>query len=262
MKLDLKKSYDNIDLEYLRLTLLTIVFVLYLMEWIMSCVTSSSFVVLINGEATDYFKSGRGLRQGFPLSLYLFILIMEGLSLMFKKSISEGKILGIKVSKLIKIVHILFVDDVLIMSKENLSEWIAISNILQVFCLVSGMSTNNTKTIIHYWGLEEAELIPFKIDTPFSFVILNSGFKYLGYYLNPSASKIVDWYWLAEKLEKKIGLWCINWLSLGGRFILVKVVLESQSVFCMSMEHIPCKILSRICKLMFDCLWNGNNDKH
>jgi hypothetical protein len=143
----------------------------------MSCVTSSSFVVLINGEATDYFKSGRGLRQGCPLSPYLFILIMEGLSLMFKKSISEGKITGIKVSKLIKIVHILFVDDVLIMSKENLSEWTAISDILQVFCLVSGLSINNTKTIVHYWGLEEAELIPFKVGYPFLLCRTKFGFQ-------------------------------------------------------------------------------------
>jgi hypothetical protein len=63
-------------------------------------------------------------------------------------------------------------------------------------------------------------------------------------------------------MEKKIGLWCNNWLSLGGRFILVKAVLESQSVFWMSMEVIPRTILNKIRKLMFDFLWSGNRDKH
>jgi len=82
--------------------------------------------------------------------------------------------------------------------------------------LVFALSINISKTFVHYWGLEEADLIPFKLANPFSFVELNSGFKYLGYYLVPSSSKHVDWHWLVEKLEKKIGIWCNNWLSLGG----------------------------------------------
>jgi hypothetical protein len=117
MKMDLKKAYDSIDWEYLKLILLIAGFGTHLTDWIMSCVTSASFVVLINDEAADFFKSERGLRQGCPLSPYLFILIMEGLTLMFKKSISEGEISGIKVTNFINIVHIMFVDDVLILVK-------------------------------------------------------------------------------------------------------------------------------------------------
>jgi hypothetical protein len=93
----------------------------------MSCVTSTSFFVLINDEAMDFFKSEKGLRQGCPLSLCLFILIMEGLTLMFKKSISKEEISGIKVTNFINIVHIMFVDIVLILSKANITEWTAIS---------------------------------------------------------------------------------------------------------------------------------------
>jgi hypothetical protein len=61
-------------------------------KWIMSCVMSTSFSVLINGETTDFFKSGRGLRQGCPLSPLLFILVMEGLSLLLKDNQKEGKL--------------------------------------------------------------------------------------------------------------------------------------------------------------------------
>lgn len=93
----------------------------------MSCVTSASFFVLINDEAADFFKSEKGLRQGCPLSPCLFILIMEGLTLMFKKSISKEEISGIKVTNFINIVHIMFVDGVLILSKANIMEWTAIS---------------------------------------------------------------------------------------------------------------------------------------
>jgi len=54
---------------------------------------------LINGEASSFFKSERGLRQGCPLSPYLFILTMEGLSLLLSKKLSDQHISGIKVSK-------------------------------------------------------------------------------------------------------------------------------------------------------------------
>jgi hypothetical protein len=159
MKLDLRKAYDCIDWEYLRLTLITVGFGIQLTNWIMSCVTTSTFVVLFNGEATEFFKSGRGLHQGCPLSPLLFILVMEGLSLMLKSSITEGTITGIKVSKMIKIVHLLFVDDVLIMTKANINEWREIANILQIFCIASGLMINNSKTTVHHGGLSETELI-------------------------------------------------------------------------------------------------------
>jgi hypothetical protein len=90
---------------------------------------------------------------------------------------------------------------------------------------------------------------------------LSSGFKYLGYYLKPGSSKSDDWSWLVAKIEKKIGLWCNKWLSLRGRFILVKAMLESLSVFWMSMEVIPRTILNKIRKLSFAFLWSGHKEK-
>jgi hypothetical protein len=64
------------------------------------------------------------------------------------------------------------------------------------------------------------------------------------------------------KIEKKIGLWCNQWLSIGGRLILVKTVLESQSVFWMSMEMIPKSVLNRIRQLMFEFMWSGQKATH
>jgi len=69
-------------------------------KWLMSCVTSANFTVLINGETSPFFHSGRGMRQGCPLSLLLFLLIMEGLSLQLKKGQVEGKLTGVKASRI------------------------------------------------------------------------------------------------------------------------------------------------------------------
>jgi hypothetical protein len=133
LKLDLKKAYDCINWDFLRLTLLQTGFGLLTTKWIMSCVTSATIAVLINGETTSFFQSGRGLRQGCPLSPLLFILVMEGLSLLLKKGQAEGKLSGVKVSRLVKILHLFFVDDVLIMTKATLQEWREIEIILKIF---------------------------------------------------------------------------------------------------------------------------------
>jgi hypothetical protein len=109
------------------------------------CITSASFAVLVNGQATNFFKSGRGLRQGCPLSPYLFILIMESLSLLLSKSSSDHLISGIKITNLIKIVHLMFVDDVLLMSKADPEEWSVILEVLRLFSSVSGLSINPYK---------------------------------------------------------------------------------------------------------------------
>jgi hypothetical protein len=205
LKLDLKKAYDSIDWEYLRVVLLSVGFGVKLMDWIMCCVTSANFAVLINGEATDYFKSWRGLRQGCPLSPYLFILIMEGISLMLASGIANQSISGIKVTQHLKIIHLMFVDDVLVMSKADPMEWRLILDILRAYCSVSGLCINSSKTSVHYWGLEDLDLEHLKAILPFSFANLNLGFKYLGYILKPGAAKDDDWSWLVAKVEKKIG---------------------------------------------------------
>jgi hypothetical protein len=102
LKIDLKKAFDSIDWTFLKLVLLSVGFGNNFTDWIMSCVTSASFAVLINGEASNFFHSERGLRQGCPLSPYLFILLMDSLSLLLAKSISENHITGLKVSRLIR----------------------------------------------------------------------------------------------------------------------------------------------------------------
>jgi hypothetical protein len=77
LKLDLKKAYDCVNWDFLRLILIQTGFSLSSINWIMSCVVSSSFVVLINGEASSFFRSDRGLRQGCPCRLYYSFLLWK-----------------------------------------------------------------------------------------------------------------------------------------------------------------------------------------
>jgi len=147
---------------------------------------------------------------------------MEGLNLLLKKGKGEGKLSGVKVFRLVKILHLFFVDDVVLMSKASSGEWLEIKNILSIFCRVFGLMINWSKSIFYFAGVNGETLQTLKENFPHSFEELNKGFFYLGYLLKVDAYKSVDWRWLLKKIEDRIGMWCNRWLTLGGQFTLVK----------------------------------------
>ena len=116
LNMDLIKSYDWVNWVFLRLILLYIGMELSLVNWIMVCVTSEFFPVLINGSPTGFFNASRGLRHGCSLSPLLFLLVIEGLSLLIGKAKTQGDLHGIKYNSSLAITHLLFVDDVVLFS--------------------------------------------------------------------------------------------------------------------------------------------------
>jgi hypothetical protein len=120
IKLDLQKAYDKVNWSFLQTVLRNFGFKETFIAWIMECVTSVSFKLLINGGLTDSFNPSRGLRQGDPLSPYLFILCQETLSRLIEKQLSERRINGVKASiGGPAITHVMYADDIILFSKTN-----------------------------------------------------------------------------------------------------------------------------------------------
>jgi hypothetical protein len=187
---------------------------------------------------------------------------MESLSLSLKKAQADGMLSGIKVSRLVKVLHLLFVDDILIMSKASLAEWEKIRDILLVFCRASGLVINVQKSVFMYAGVDPEILQSLKDLLHFSCKDLAVGFKYLGYLMKPDCYKSEDWQWLIDKFESRINHWCNKWLSLGGHFVLIKDVLESLSVYWLTLAHFSVAVLNKLRKLSFSFLWSGNKNKN
>jgi hypothetical protein len=119
------------------------------------------------------------------------------------------------------------------------------------------LKINQVKSTFHFAGLEDGDLLRYKELFAFNFCEMSWGFKYLGYFLKAEKNSVKDWRWLLEKFENRINHWCNRWLTLGGRCILVKVVLETQAVFWMALAAVPSAILIKIHKLIFEFLWTG-----
>jgi hypothetical protein len=114
LKLDLSKVYDRVSWLYSRLLITHLGFEVSFIRWVLSCITTVSFSVLINGSASHFFHLERGLRQGCPLSPLLFLLVVEGLNRAIGEARRNKTFSGIQIYRTLQITHLLFVDDALI----------------------------------------------------------------------------------------------------------------------------------------------------
>ena len=89
-KIDLEKAYDRVDWGFLKQTLVSFGFPPPTVNLIMRCVTASSLSILWNGDRLNSFTPSRGLRQGDPISPYLFVLCMERLSCSINQQVDKG----------------------------------------------------------------------------------------------------------------------------------------------------------------------------
>ena len=187
LKIDLSKAYDRVNWLYIRLLLTRLGFHIDFIKWIMCCISSVSFTILINGATSPFFHVEHGLKQGCPLSPLLFLLVAEGLSHFLKKAFDDGDFKGIPISLTLTITHLLFVDDILIFCDGSLRSLQVLCQGLNLFHTASGMVINDEKSTISWANLSEDAYRLLGGFFRFPSRVLDEGFKYLGFYLKPNA---------------------------------------------------------------------------
>lgn len=146
-KIDIQKAYDTVDWSFLRCILQSFGFHHVMIKWIMRCVTSVSYSINVNGEVHGFFKGSRGLCQGYPMSPYLFTLVMEVLTLLLKRNVEEdGRFDFHPKCRKQKIINICFADDLIMFARGNAHSAGILIKTLNEFKLVSGLSPSLPKS--------------------------------------------------------------------------------------------------------------------
>lgn len=151
LKLDMSKAYDRIEWGFLESVLSRFGFCSPFINSIMSCVTTVSYSVLLNGSPSHNFNPTQGLRQGDPLSLYLFILCAEALSALILQAESHGSLHGARVCRNApSISHFFFDDDSLIFGRATASEMTTVKDIIEQYSRASGQKVNYEKSEVSF----------------------------------------------------------------------------------------------------------------
>lgn len=131
LNIDLEKAYDKIQWSFLKDTLTLFNFPINYIDLIMSSLTSSSFSVLWNGAPGQPFSPQRGLRQGCPMSPYLFVLCLERLTSAIQNAVNTKAWKPINISRGGPgIAYMFFADDMLLCAEASMAQITTIKHIL------------------------------------------------------------------------------------------------------------------------------------
>ncbi|KAL4588964.1 hypothetical protein LXL04_001865 [Taraxacum kok-saghyz] len=229
-------------------------------QWIMKCISTTSFSISINGETKGYITGQRGLRQGDPMSPYLFTLIMEIFNLMIKrwiKQIPNHKYHWRCMKH--KLTHLCFADDLLIFSHGSIRAIQVVKDTLQEFQAVSGLVPNPQKSLIFYGKMTTG--MKTQIANIMGFMEEKLPVRYLGIPLVDTRMLIRDCNKLVEQVKARIQNWKHKALSFAGRLQLIKSVLQSLQVYWCSVMLLPKTVIKDIEKIFKGFLWTGGDLK-
>ncbi|GKV40368.1 hypothetical protein SLEP1_g48023 [Rubroshorea leprosula] len=208
-KIDLEKAFDKVSWHFLDYMLMRMRFGDIWRGWIRECLQTSMISILVNGSPTRQFKVSKGLRQGDPLSPFLFLIIAEGLNGIITKATELSLFEGVEAAKCI----------------------------LRTFELATGLTINYSKSQLMGVNVEEDWLD--KMACLLNCKIGCLPFKYLGVPVGGNHRRMELWKPLIDTFSKKLTTWKGQRLSLGGRITLLNYVLSSLPVFLLSVYLAP-----------------------
>ncbi|XP_022015024.1 uncharacterized protein LOC110914542 [Helianthus annuus] len=254
-KIDIQKAYDTVDWKFLKNILLGFGFNVLMVNWIMVCVSTTSYSVCINGNVHGYFKGNRGLRQGDPLSPYLFTLVMEVLTAILHHSLRiDSSFKFHNKCEKHQIINLCFADDLFLFARGEIASARYIMNSISKFAKMSGLLPNNQKSTVFFCNVPSyfksaiLNIMPFKEGS--------LPVRYLGVPLISSGLLYRDCNVLLEKLDKKIMHWRNKLLSFAGRVQLIVSVLSSMHIFWSSVFMLPSRVVLELEAKMRNFLWS------
>ncbi|GKD22429.1 RNA-directed DNA polymerase, eukaryota, reverse transcriptase zinc-binding domain protein [Tanacetum coccineum] len=243
-KVDFEKAYDSVRWDFLDDLLGKFGFGSKWRGWIKGCLTSTKGSILVNGNPTAEFKFYKGLKQGDPLSPFLFILVMESLHFSFNQVLNAGLFKGVRIDNSLTLSHLFYADDAVFIGKWDKSNLITLVNMLKCFFLASGLKINIHKSKLMGIGVSQED-----VSSAADFIgcsTLSMPFNYLGTKVGGGISRSNSWDDIIAKVSSRLSKWKLKTLSIGGRLTLIKSVLSSMPLYHMSIYKVPIGVLNKL----------------
>ena len=261
MKLDMSKACDRVEWGFLRKLLLTMGFDGRWVNLIMSCVSSVQYSFIITGRVCGSVCPSRGLRQGDPLSPFLFILVVDAFSQMIQQNVNARELHGAKVSRNgPEISHLLFADDSLLFTRATRQECGVIVDILNKYEAASGQKINYEKSEVSFSKGMSYEKKEELIDL-LHMRQVDRHQKYLGIPTVCSRSRKVIFRELLDRMWKKLQGWKEKLLSRAGKEVLIKAVIQALPTYLMGVYKIPAAIIQEFHSAMTRFWWGGKGEE-
>lgn len=260
IKVEIAKAFDTLSWDFLFNCLEGIQLPPILTEWLCACICTPNFTIGYNGRVHGYFKGKRGLRQGDPLSPYLFVIAMNVLSLMLNKAAADLKIKYHHKCSKSKLTHLAFADDLLIFMDGSLSSVQIVLQVLKEFELRSGLAVSVQKSSFYASGLTQEEVDAIQVSTGMPNGTLPV--RYLGVPLCAKKLKAENCEVLIQQIKAKFTSWSVKTLSFAGRLLLIKTVVAGINNFWCSTFLLPKSCVTRINSMCGLFLWKGRLDMH
>ena len=258
LKIDMSKAYDRIEWGFLKAMMLKLGFAARWVELILLCVSTVTYKVLQGNKEVGPIVPSRGLRQGDPLSSYLFIICAEGLSSLLRKQARAGLMHGVRVARGAPIVtHLFFADDCFLFFHANEQEARIIKQSLASYGAASGQVVNYNKSSISYSANVRAASAQQVCDILEVAATSNHG-SYLGLPSSIGRNKNEAFRFIRDKVWRRLQGWNQKLLSRAGKEILLKTVVQAMPNYAMNLYLLPldlCRELER----MMNSFWWGNH---
>lgn len=264
IKLDMANAFDRVNRAFLSKVLLSFGFSIQFVNLLKACMNNPWIAPLINGRPANFFKAKRGIRQGCPLSPYLYIIMAEALSRKLEDERLSGSIPGLKItSRLSPINHALFADDSILLGGASIRIAKAFGKVIRSYCKVSGALINESKSEVFSWNTNHQELINIANTLGFKGNSKWESIRYLGLPIISGVNKRSLWSDIICKFKAKISKWGGHWLTKGGKVVLIKSQLSSLIIYQAAFLLAPRNIMDQISSLIRNFLWQGGrgNDK-
>ena len=261
MKLDMSKAYDRVEWSYLEQIMKKMGFHQKWIGLMTECISTVSYSILINGEPHGNIHPSRGLRQGDPLSPYLFLLCAEGFHSLLKKAESTGDIQGVSLCRGgPKITHLFFADDSLLFAKATTTACEKIQSMLGQYEKASGQQVNRDKTTIFF---SKAVPIPTQnaIKESLNVPVIRQYEKYLGLPSLIGRKRAESFTQIKERVWHKFKGWKEKLLSQAGREVLIKAVAQAIPAYSMSCFRLPIKLCKELEAMIRRFWWSNNSDQ-